>query len=749
MNITPVQRDLVLVGGGHSHIQVLRSFGMRPIEGVRLTLITDVLKAPYSGMLPGFIERIWQEEDLMFDLTALSVFAGARLIHQPIAHIDIHNKNVIFKNSAPVSYDVISVNSGAVPDISGIHGAQEYGIPVKPISRFLEKLPEAHKIGASLAIIGGGAAGSELALAMRARMKKAGIHPEIHIISRSPQLLPQHSKAGARVLSRALLEADIALHCGAAATQIDSHSVTLESGKKIQADTCLIATAARPADWVSGLSIAKDSRGFIIVTPSFNLPDFSDFFAAGDIASVTGHEQEKAGVFAVRAGPVLDYNLRATLTGQRLKHWRPQKRYMALIGLANGKALFLRHPFISSGVTWLKLKHWIDQRFMEKFTKLPPMNVISPQLLPQINLSNNHTAPANSKDSSIIMDRPTLPDVYCAGCGSKAEAEQLRSALLDACETARSLGADPTYFPPEDIFSDAAEMPLPSSASAIIQSVDFLSQPISDPFLFGRIAALHAMSDIFVTGARPLSALALVMTHRSLPEVQRRDLSSLLAGALIELSAHYCNLSGGHTVSATDAGLGFSITGLMTTKQTLPSPDEDVTLILTKPLGIGIILAAHMRGLAPAESFEQACQVMAQSNASAASVISALPVAAMTDVTGFGLARHALNLAARCGFPGINLIVDDIPLLKGAVALSGAGVASSLMAGNRRSITQQQHTGGLSPEKQALLFDPQTSGGVLAAVPSSISETVTTDLSRFGIAVPIGSFTKTQGLILK
>lgn len=749
MNTPPIQRDLILVGGGHAHIQVLRSFGMRPIDGVRLTLITDVLKAPYSGMLPGFIEGIWNEEELMFDLTSLSVFAGARLIHQPITQIDIYNKTVILQNSAPVSYDVISVNSGSVPDISAIQGAQEYGIPVKPIARFLEKLPDAHKIGASLAIIGGGAAGSELALAIRARMTKSGVHPRIHLISRAQQLLPQQGQAGARVLSRALLKADIALHCGAAATKIDAHSVTLETGKKIQADTCLIVTAARPAEWVSGLPVVKDSCGFVTVTPSLHLPDFSDFFAAGDIASVTGYEREKAGVFAVRAGPVLDYNLRATLTGQQLKHWRPQKRYMALIGLANGQALILRRPFISSGVIWLKLKHWIDQRFMEKFTKLPLMKVRPSQLLPDINSDANHTAPTNSIDTSVVMDLPALPDMYCAGCGSKAEAGQLRLALLDACDTARSLGADPTYFPPEDIFSDAAEMHLPASASSIIQSVDFLSQPISDPFLFGRIAALHAMSDVFVAGARPLSALALVMTYRSLPEVQRRDLSSLLVGALIELSAHRCTLSGGHTVSATDAGLGFSITGLKTTAQTLPSPDEDVTLILTKPLGIGVILAAHMRGLATAESYEQACQTMTQSNASAASVISALPVAAMTDVTGFGLARHALNLAARCGFPGIHLMVDDIPLLNGAVALSAAGVASSMLAGNKRSISLEQRSGDLSSEKTALLFDPQTSGGVLAAVPTSLSDTVTADLSRHGIAVPIGSFAKTQGLILQ
>ena len=741
MNTTPIQRDLVLVGGGHATIQVLRSFGMNPIEGVRVTLITDVLKAPYSGMLPGFVEGIWSEDTLMFDLAALSAFAGARLIYSAITHIDVEEKIVILQSAAPVSYDIISVNTGAVPDTSNIAGAQEHALRVKPIAGFLHNLPKIDKITDDLAIIGAGAAGSELALALRARMTASAQRPNIHLIGRAANVLPRHPSAVSRIMKQALDKANITSHLGSAVRAIDKQAVTLENGAVIPAEICLMVTAARPAVWVSGLPVARDERGFLAVTSRLHLPDRPDFFAAGDIASVIGYEREKAGVFAVRAGPVLVHNLRAALTGKSFISWRPQKRYLALIGLANGHALAVRGSLVSSGAMWLRLKHWIDKRFMDKFTDLPLMQVAPPRTLPALQ---------NSDTTASHADNNRLPEIYCAGCGSKAEAGLLSAALKDACQTALLLGANPAYFPPEDIFSDAADMPPARKKGSLIQSVDYLSQAVSDPFLFGRIAALHAMSDILVAGAQPLSALGLVMTERAIPDVQQRDLSQMLAGALVELSAHHCQLSGGHTVSATQAGLGFSITGERISSSRLPTTNDEVTLILTKPLGIGIILAAQMRGRAPAEALEGAYLAMATSNAPVTAVIGACRVAAMTDVTGFGLARHALNLAARCGFSGVHLTLDDIPLLAGAAELSASGIASSLRDGNMRAVPEQHIAPDLAPEKTAILFDPQTSGGVLAAIPSTDAEPVIAALARLegSLAVRIGRFTSVSGLTL-
>jgi len=149
--------DLVLVGGGHAQVQVLKSFGMKPESGVRLTLITNVLKTPYSGMLPGHIEGIWSDQDMYINLVKLARFAGARLIHQSVKSINTDTKTIYLNNKIKLKYDVLSVNCGAAPDLSSIPGADLYAVAVKPISLFLKKLPPASGMCGPVCIIGAGA----------------------------------------------------------------------------------------------------------------------------------------------------------------------------------------------------------------------------------------------------------------------------------------------------------------------------------------------------------------------------------------------------------------------------------------------------------------------------------------------------------------------------------------------------------------------------------------------------------------
>ena len=182
--------DLVLVGGGHAQIQVLKSFGMKPEAGVRLTLITDVLSTPYSGMLPGHIEGIWSDQDIYINLVKLARFAGARLIHQSVKRINTDTKVIFLNNNIKLKYDVLSVNCGAAPDLKSIPGAELYAVAVKPISLFLDKLPPARAISGRVCIIGAGAAGAELALAFRHRY---GASADIHLIGRSKRVLPTRS----------------------------------------------------------------------------------------------------------------------------------------------------------------------------------------------------------------------------------------------------------------------------------------------------------------------------------------------------------------------------------------------------------------------------------------------------------------------------------------------------------------------------------------------------------------------------
>ena len=502
--------DLVLIGGGHAQIAVLKSFGMKPLERVRLTLVTDVLMAPYSGMLPGHVEGHHSMEDMHIDLLKLARFAGARLIKRSVTDIDFINKNIVLDGGLNLHYDVLSLNSGAVPDAESIQGTGEYGITVKPISHFLEKMPALSELSGDIAVIGGGAAGCELAISLTRHYQLADKPFACHLFSRSKRLLPTSPESASKIMARALLDNDITLHLGASVQRLTRDGVIGEKGDTIPARHIFVVTSARPADWVKGLAIAHCEDGYIQVRPTLQLMEYDNVFAAGDIASICGEKREKAGVFAVRAGPYLADNIRRFIQALPLKSFRPQSRYLALIGLGGKQALAIRGRFVAKGALWWHLKNWIDKRFIEKFTQIPEMKIPAAPL------------PALAR----TLDDPIETDGFeCSGCGAKAGADILSEALAAACQMARGKGANPRYLPPSGITRDHGTIHLPRDMPqkvSLSQSVDFLSQHISDAYLFGRITALHALSDIFVAGDKPLAAQALVTVQRARPKCRNQ-----------------------------------------------------------------------------------------------------------------------------------------------------------------------------------------------------------------------------------
>ena len=740
MNRASAYIDLVLVGGGHAQVQVLKAFAMTPEDGVRLTVITDVLDTPYSGMLPGHIEGLWSAADMHINLVKLARYAGARLIHKSVKDIDLINKTIILEDDLPIRYDVLSLNCGAAPDLHAIPGADRFAVAVKPISRFLEKLPAPADISGPILLIGAGAAGAELALAFRQRY---GPSVEIHLVGRSAHILPTRSARAGRLLETALRKHNIRLHLGRPVSRITETAVHFDANKQIEAHHIFLVTAVRPADWTSGLGLQKDADGFLAVSPALQSVSHDSVFAAGDIASVQGFAREKAGVFAVRAGPVLAHNLRAYIRGRVLHRWRPQRQYLALIGLGRRQAVASWGPFATSGSVWWTLKAAIDRRFMARFSDLPVMT------------AQSQTPPVLARQ--LGRSPQTDEAMFCAACGAKTTARTLRDSINQACDIAVSLGADPAYLPDRDITADQAEFALPDTTGRISQSVDYISQHISDPFCFGRIAALHALSDIFVAGHQPFAALATVILQREHNDLQADDLALMLAGSLVELARHKTKLVGGHTSVAAEAGLGFTLTGQAEAgsaqharggvPQHTDNPETTV-LILTKPVGTGIILAAEMRQCCPADSFAAALDVMLQSNFAAAQIFAGIDGALMTDVTGFGLAGHAVNLSRRAGAAGALLRPAACPVIDGALLLSEQGVLSSAFAGNLENLPDV--IGQTDSPAARLMFDPQTSGGILAALPEQNAEETLIRLKQAGYktASVIGHLSATTGLTL-
>ncbi len=728
----PTLGELVLLGGGHAQVAVLRQFAMSPLRGLRLTLVTPETRTAYSGMLPGFVEGKWSERDFHIDLVRLAQMANARLILDRATGIDTAARKLHFLARPSVAYDILSINIGGQPDIDAIEGARGNVIPVKPINQFQQQLDRlfAGSPPRRLAIIGGGAAGGELSLSLSRRwLSKYGQRPQMALFTRSTRLLPNMCDAAATRLTAALRAVDCALHLGQPVTRITKKTLTLEDGSIHDFDACFLVSAVAPAALIADSGLATDDRGFIAVTPTLQSCSHQMVFASGDIASLYPEARPKAGVFAVRAGPVLGYNLRKYALGGRLREWRPQRRYLALIGTSDGSAIAVHGQFASKSRLWLYLKHWIDRRWMGKYNDLEMKLPATPPRLAGLN---------GKLDAGQLLQGPADPAfaaMRCLGCGAKTGHTTLSNALNAAAEFAINAGADPALMPDLGLESDSALLMAPPEGVQLVQSVDMLSQIITDPFRLGKIAATHALSDLYAANATPATALAIVNLAEARFDLQQDQLTQLLAGGITALAAAGVRLVGGHTSEGGALSIGFAVTGWQHHAPAPLAPAEPHHLILSKPLGTGVIMAGNMLLRADGAALADAIGVMEQSNQAAAQIFNkqASGAAWMTDVTGFGLARHAMDLATRAGFSGLAITPSSFPLIAGASDLIAAGTRSSLHSQNCAAV--RCNFSSLSPRQKQqaeIAFDPQTSGGLLAILPASRSATAVTSLSNTG-----------------
>ena len=718
--VQPIIGNLVLVGGGHAQVALLKSLAMNPVPGLRTTLICREVDTPYSGMLPGFVEGVWSDRDIHIDLARLAGMAGASLITAPVTAIHPDEKRVDIAGRPSLPYDLLSINIGGEPDLGAIEGAAEHCIPVKPIGLFRQKLASLTREGhpKRLAVIGGGAAGCELALALSARWQRdAGTRPDITLFGRAGRLVPEHPPRAARHLYEAMTKAGCRIHCGAEVTRIEAGHLQLESGNIHEFDACFLVTAVAPPAWLSDTGLARDPSGFISVSASLQSTSHPHVFAAGDVATIAGDPRPKAGVYAVRAGPVLARNIRRFIAGKRPQPWRPQKSALAILGTADGRAIGIRGSHASQSRAWWWLKKWIDRRWMAKYTDLsmPPP---SPA---------DRLVGLNGGITEAPRD-PAFEVMRCLGCGAKTGHETLTAAMRDATAAAIALGADARLMPPEGLNEDAAVLPVPESGE-MVQSLDVISEIVSDPFILGRIAATHAMSDIYAANAVPVWAMASVTLAAARADIQQSHLTQLMAGGLVALSEAGAQLVGGHTGESSALGVGYAVTGWREAPPLMPDMSEEIALLLTKPLGSGVIMAAHMKLAARGEWVTKATHHMARGNGSAARLLAPhRPV--MTDVTGFGLARHAMNLAERCGAAGAEISLRTLPLMTGALACLEDGHRSSLHDANVASVRM---TGDAAASFRAgILFDPQTSGGLLVALPIAAAEEICAALASEG-----------------
>ena len=669
MREKPATRELLLAGGGHSHALLLRRWAMRPEQrpaATHISLVSRYGSTLYSGLVPAVVAGLHPPEAAAIDLRQLCQRAGVAFVQAEITGLDPLRRELQLAERPPLRFDALSLDVGAVTTPAGPGDALAVK-PLEPLLAWSAALPE----GRLVRIRGGGAAAVELALALRARR-----HP-VRLLLRG-EGLQLGSAAAARAGEALLAEAGVAIERGAAA----------------DAPADLLCTGSRAPDWLAQAGLPVDpSSARVRTDAALEVLGHPGLFASGDCALIAGQVRPPSGVWAVRAAPLLAANLRRHLAGQPLRRWRPQPWALQLLGdggvdPAGPRALAFWGPFALGPGRWLwRWKEQLDRRFQQSLAMSAPMA--------------GGEAPA------------------CRGCAAKVAAAPLRSAL------ARLAHLDGDDLPPAS--EDAVALGRGADGSLWLESIDGFPALLEDPWRNARLTTLHACSDLWACGATVRSAQSLVTLPEVGPTLQEELLLQTLAGVRSVLDPLGARLLGGHTLEGRDgAGLALALTVHGTVAAAEPWPKGPLLpgeqLLLSRPLGSGVLLAAAMAGVAPAAWIDRLLAGLEQSQAPLVALLAAHGCRACTDITGFGLLGHLEEMLEGSG-PPISVVLEAaaVPAYPGAVAMLQQGQASSLAPANARALALLEGPvrleGGGAWCRQ-LLIDPQTCGPLLAALPA-------------------------------
>ncbi len=490
-------RHVVLLGIGHTNAHVLRMWKMKPIPDTDLTCISDYTIATYSGMLPAVLAGQIPVERMQIDLVKLCASVGARLITDRVTGINHQASEVVFADRPPVSFDALSIGIGSTATTGGVDIQSDSFVQIKPMQSFLDRLRAAlamveqrsERGELRVLIVGSGVAGIEITFCLPAFLKSACSRSfSLHLATRSDQILPEVEARTRNLVAREFDRRNVTVLTGKAVTRVTSNSVMLDDGSKIDADLVIWATGAAPPALLSKLDLALDDRGFIATDRTLRSTSDNKVFAVGDTGTMIDEGLPKAGVYAVRQGPILWENLHRTLDGRELQKYEPQRSFLKLMNLGDGRAVGQWKGFAFSGRWVMRLKDTIDSRFIDKFRV------------------ESMVGDMNGSGEDIMQ---------CRGCGCKLGSDVLESALASESnvklEDAAEIGGD--------------------GPSKLVASTDFFSSPVDDAFLAGRIAALHSASDIIASGAQPTEALANVVLPDGDQLAQQRTLRDFLHGA--------------------------------------------------------------------------------------------------------------------------------------------------------------------------------------------------------------------------
>lgn len=671
---------ILLIGGGHSHVQFLKHWARQPLPGVEVVLVSDVVETPYSGMLPGRLAGWYSDRDMHFNLPNLCSEAGAVFIHDSAVGLNAVSRVATLATYPPLEFDWCSINVGLGPTLPLGAAGNPRVIPVKPISQLIdqwnETLSEADDSDQPWLIVGGGAAGFEIAIALAMAACKCNRRCKIQLLEAGEQILPGHS---ARVRKRAmeiLKKWCIEVRVRCAVKKVHVQIAHLSTGEDITFERMLVTTAGAAPGWFKNSDLKLSEKGFLEVDDELRCSP--RIFAAGDCAHFSSHPLSKAGVYAVRQGPVLIENLRALASGRaELEAYKPQRRALALLISGENRALLSYGPFVAEGEWLWRWKDRIDRGFMSMFSAKP-------------------------------LAMPDMTFNTCGGCGGKAPAQIVK-------EVVQSLGGDSKF---KDV----------GYVENMALTVDGFRSFTDDLNFFGRVAVLHAFNDCFAAGVKPIGATVMATIPPAKGRIRSNRLLHLMSGVMNTLNDHGAKLINAHTAEGMEAGLSITAIGHAGRKWSKQNLATGQILILTKPLGCGALLQAWKQARLDEGQFEVLEKSLLSSHGPWMESTQ-VPIAAATDVSGFGLIGHLSEM-----MEGLRVSIEltrAIPALPGYFDLEMNGVSAFLTGQNRAAysplvVSTEPHS--------SIYYDPQTNGPLLLAVDEAHVDALLKELKGAGFS---------------
>ena len=703
---------IVLAGGGHTHALVLLRWAMNPkLKPVgMITLVNQSSTTIYSGMFPGVVSGKYKIDEILIDLRNLALKAGVSFVKAEISGIDLKKKKLLLAGRPEIEYSALSLNIGTKTNCNTlIRDEKKSAIPIKPFSKSLkfiidQDIYKDDSFAKPFVIVGSGFAGIEIAFSLRKRWPK-----------RTIQLIIKQDRKLAENIRKTLKDLNIEI---------------LKENPSFLYPT-LICTGNESFDWIknSGLPIGQDER--VLTKNTLQIINYPELFAVGDCGVVMGNSRPSSGVWAVRSAKPLAKNLENMSKGFKLYKWKPQKKAIQILDTnsshGHSKAFIAWGGLIIGPSNSLsKLKELIDKNFISKFYRI------------------------NYSVSRMLTEKEMIK---CRGCAAKLSYTSLNSTLkkLDPKQSSKD---------------DSSEIGSLISGDRMIQSVDGFPPLISDPWLNSRLLAFHSCSDIWACGGSVVSAQSVVNLPSVPNNLQQELLFQVLEGINSALTIQGAKLIGGHTLesrkiseepSSLETESSLTVNGIIDGKTHFWSKGgmkKGDQLLISRPLGTGIIFSAFMNGYVKPNVFDAVLKEMNKSQHEIVNYINQLQnkypyskiVNACTDITGFGLIGHLYEMIESTNVDTLNiktealkaiLELDKIPIYQGVKELLNKGFESTLAPSNKIFL---KHINGIKKSRLEVIYndvnlessshntilkvlvDPQTCGPLLISCSPDFSE---------------------------